>query len=569
MAFCIRRPSIRPDSAATGLAAPAERELPLSLTSQRRQLAADVADLIGDFTPSSSSTIQPRQITVLPAVDPATPAIFLNTLFRRVDEVKELMRDRMRDFSPASQQSLHNLECMIDRIEAYLESIPVFKEEEAANAKAAFYAGGCIADCPRTIVPAHVKHCEKFVSIVQENLFILKNCMKELSASGSEHQTLALPRRLEHFAWLRASTSIESLDELGRGAFGIVSRVHHRDQRPEDAYVIKHPFSEADIEDELNQMDFSGLSLSEQEAIENTAYSKLMDQQTSIDYETLFLFSLPRHPGIVEFFGATEKGLPMLECLKGSELFDTVKSKSLTDAQKYAVAQEIAHALAKMHQHRRVHCDLKLDNVRFATSSNQSPKILDFGFSAFTPKQLTRERQFGTDLYAAPEVLNPRPTEKDESLDVWSYGNMLFLLISSDVYFYDELFYSYHKRYRQDSDGDWDHAKLWDFVTAHVDTIESKIEETIKRLETRKGARLRLPEQERKALFSVLRGCLKFEPGERLSMEQVKAIFAQAPASRDERSSSHREFATAEKAPIPAIQRAPAVNNLAALAEED
>ncbi|KAH9257022.1 hypothetical protein BASA81_004843 [Batrachochytrium salamandrivorans] len=79
-------------------------------------------------------------------------------------------------------------------------------------------------------------------------------------------------------------------------------------------------------------------------------------------------------------------------------------------------------ALAYMHEHYLVHCDIKLDNILWDRKG--TIKLADFGLCAGITKDFPKITQGrGTYGYRAPEVIDHLPY--DAKVDVWSLGVVL------------------------------------------------------------------------------------------------------------------------------------------------
>src|SRR5262245_20523309 len=129
-----------------------------------------------------------------------------------------------------------------------------------------------------------------------------------------------------------------------------------------------------------------------------------------------------KHPGIVDVFaiGKLEDGRPYLvmSLLEGRSLRQEISTRGkLRPGEAWAIAREIAAALAAAHASGIVHRDLKPDNVfleRFGAAAGRpaQPRILDFGLAKIdtsaddepAPMKLTQTGvPMGTPAYMAPE----------------------------------------------------------------------------------------------------------------------------------------------------------------------
>ncbi|KAF0903892.1 hypothetical protein E2562_029975 [Oryza meyeriana var. granulata] len=100
---------------------------------------------------------------------------------------------------------------------------------------------------------------------------------------------------------------------------------------------------------------------------------------------------------------------------------------------RYQIALGIAKGLAYLHEKCRsliIHCDIKPENVLL--DANFMPKIADFGLAKLLGRDFSRvlTTMRGTIGYLAPEWING--TAITAKADVFSYGMMLFEIISGD-----------------------------------------------------------------------------------------------------------------------------------------
>ena len=69
-------------------------------------------------------------------------------------------------------------------------------------------------------------------------------------------------------------------------------------------------------------------------------------------------------------------------------------------------------------------------------TDSATPKLVDFGLSKIIGPSETCTEPFGTLSYVAPEVLLQKPYDK--SVDLWSLGVIIYLLISGTLPFDDD-----------------------------------------------------------------------------------------------------------------------------------
>ena len=158
------------------------------------------------------------------------------------------------------------------------------------------------------------------------------------------------------------------------------------------------------------------------------------------------ILSMVDHPNIVRLFEVIEddKYFNLFqELCTGGELLSKVK-KPLKEKEIAKIFKQIMSAIAYCHEKGIVHRDMKLENILFATESEDSPiKIIDFGLSVLLGKKETKNENETTDLkkygfkrmttkvgtiyYMSPEVIKGN---YDEKCDIWACGVILYTLLS-------------------------------------------------------------------------------------------------------------------------------------------
>jgi serine/threonine protein kinase len=135
-----------------------------------------------------------------------------------------------------------------------------------------------------------------------------------------------------------------------------------------------------------------------------------------------------------------------MELLQGGELFDRIIDRKFgyPEPEACRLITIILEAVEHLHERGVVHRDIKPENFLFDDSTDTSMlKLIDFGFATFkNPNGLMIGSSCGTPDYIAPELLLERP--HTESVDLWSVGVVLYILLCGFPPFYaetdDELF---------------------------------------------------------------------------------------------------------------------------------
>ena len=149
------------------------------------------------------------------------------------------------------------------------------------------------------------------------------------------------------------------------------------------------------------------------------------------------------HPNIVKFYGMSittiDNSQIFILCteLLDSSLNDMLDSQTLTLEQKLYISLEIAKGLNHLHAKDYVHRDLKPANVCVNYTKDKdlkitAVKIIDCGFSRKVypnPGDRKMTACLGTPIYMAPELLVEGNTEYDESVDIYSFGIMLWAIM--------------------------------------------------------------------------------------------------------------------------------------------
>jgi tRNA A-37 threonylcarbamoyl transferase component Bud32 len=139
-----------------------------------------------------------------------------------------------------------------------------------------------------------------------------------------------------------------------------------------------------------------------------------------------------RHPHVVKVIALEhEAGEPALamELVRGETLDDVVQRTGVLSAREAAlVGEDVAGALAAVHDAKIVHRDVKARNVM----REQGGRIvlMDFGAGQRVDGSERFERNEGTPLYMAPEVL--AGARASECSDVYGIGILLYHLVTGD-----------------------------------------------------------------------------------------------------------------------------------------
>ena len=203
--------------------------------------------------------------------------------------------------------------------------------------------------------------------------------------------------------------------------------------------------------------------------------------------------------------------------LASVNVYSTISAKPfkrLPPNQFMMVAKQTAESLAFMHSKGVIHSDVKPENILFNSGRRTAVRLIDFGCSCTAGHTLYTYIQ--SRFYRAPEVVLECPYGPE--IDVWSYGCLLCEMYTGKALFeaFDEeeligmmisligmppesmIETANRAKYYFDEDGE------------PLDSLEIN--------ETSLYAKTKIPDQ---FLLSLIQGCLKWEPSERLTFDQI------------------------------------------------
>ncbi|KAG0171441.1 serine/threonine-protein kinase KIN2 [Apophysomyces sp. BC1034] len=163
------------------------------------------------------------------------------------------------------------------------------------------------------------------------------------------------------------------------------------------------------------------------------------------------LMMLLRHPHIVGLKDLVVAGpyfYILMDYVNGGQLLHyIVKRQRLSEKRGRFFGRQIASALDYLHRNSIVHRDLKIENI-LIDKSGRNIKLIDFGLSnLFCPeRQLTT--YCGSLYFAAPELLRATPYHGPE-IDVWSFGVVLYVMLTGSVPFDDKSMPGLHEKIKK------------------------------------------------------------------------------------------------------------------------
>lgn len=156
------------------------------------------------------------------------------------------------------------------------------------------------------------------------------------------------------------------------------------------------------------------------------------DVQREFDREALLMWQ-SQFSRVVRLYGiCVEPGRnAMVLELMQSSLNDVLHSDApLTDKQRWQWAIDIAEGLKDLHAHHILNCDIKSHNVLL--DGRGRAKLADLGLAKFrlASSTATNRRSTGTLRWRAPEMLHASPPVPHASMDMYSYGVVLWEMLT-------------------------------------------------------------------------------------------------------------------------------------------
>jgi serine/threonine protein kinase len=149
------------------------------------------------------------------------------------------------------------------------------------------------------------------------------------------------------------------------------------------------------------------------------------------------------HPNIATIYEELEEvegvGYLVLEYIPGQTLGEVIAKSDLRIEEVLRIALQIAEALAAAHEHGIIHRDLKPGNIKITPEGKV--KVLDFGLAKSVGEEFQGDkttvtepgRILGTPAYMSPE--QARGKQIDKRSDIWSFGCVLFEMITGSIPF--------------------------------------------------------------------------------------------------------------------------------------
>ncbi|XP_011033492.1 PREDICTED: uncharacterized protein LOC105131960 isoform X3 [Populus euphratica] len=210
------------------------------------------------------------------------------------------------------------------------------------------------------------------------------------------------------------NSDLEQLRELGSGTFGTV---YHGKWRGTDVAIKR-----------INDRCFAGKP-SEQERMRDDFWN-----------EAIKLADL-HHPNVVAFYGVVLDGpggsvATVTEYMVNGSLRNALQKneRSLDKRKRLMIAMDVAFGMEYLHGKNIVHFDLKSDNLLVNLRDPHRPicKVGDLGLSKVKCQTLISGGVRGTLPWMAPELLNGSSSLVSEKVDVFSFGMVLWELLTGE-----------------------------------------------------------------------------------------------------------------------------------------
>lgn len=138
------------------------------------------------------------------------------------------------------------------------------------------------------------------------------------------------------------------------------------------------------------------------------------------------------HPNVVKLieYGFSEEGIPfiIMEYVEGKPLTEHLRDDQFDFLRRLIVAEQLAKALAVVHERGVLHRDIRPCNV--LVTPRYVAKLADFGLAGIADSTLTMAREIlGISAYLAPEAWRD-PAAVDERSDLFSLGVLYYELFT-------------------------------------------------------------------------------------------------------------------------------------------
>jgi non-specific serine/threonine protein kinase len=199
--------------------------------------------------------------------------------------------------------------------------------------------------------------------------------------------------------------------------------------------------------------------LAQDKKLARTVALKILPAELAVDQQGMYRFtqearatSALNHPNIITIYEIDQidsTHFIAIEFVDGQTLRSVLKQRNLSVNEILNIAEQIANGLSAAHEAGVVHRDLKPENIMIRHDGYV--KILDFGIAKLAESQRSildtegqTEAQFGTKagmIMGTPSYMSPEQAKGqnvDARTDIWSFGIILFEMITGHVPFRGE-----------------------------------------------------------------------------------------------------------------------------------
>jgi hypothetical protein len=263
-------------------------------------------------------------------------------------------------------------------------------------------------------------HCSNFVEVITDTPYEEICC----SACGSNFSLVERDEATRMAAPLKSIGRFDLVTRLGLGGFGTVWKAHDREL--DRTVAVKIPRRGQLSAEEIDHF------FREARAAAQLRHSNIVPvHEVGREGETLFIVS---------------------DLVRGVTLSDWLTGNPLSPREIAALCVPIADALHHAHEHGVVHRDLKPSNILIDEIGQ--PHLTDFGLAKREVGEITMTvdgQILGTPGYMSPEQAGGQGHWTDRRTDIYSFGVILFQLLTGELPFRGNAQMQIHQRLSDDA----------------------------------------------------------------------------------------------------------------------